>query len=76
MTWDQIIFWIVLWWMIWFYLFLGWYKGQMTKGEKSPVTLGEASLMFLLSGFGPILSIMVIFYNILFLNNDRKDKDK
>lgn len=68
-------FWIALWWMVWFYIFLGWYGKQLLNGKKSGVTLLEAFFMFLLSGFGPFLTIAIIIGKAMALTNDH-DSDK
>jgi len=68
-------FWIALWWAVWFYIFIGWYDKQLLDGKKSKTTPLEAFFMFLLSGFGPFLAIVIIIGKALALNNDR-DSDK
>lgn len=68
-------FWIALWWAVWFYMFISWYDRQMINGHKQRTTPFEALFMFVLSGFGPFLAILIIIGKALALNNDR-DSDK
>lgn len=68
-------FWIALWWAVWFYMFISWYDRQMINGHKQQTTPLEALFMFALSGFGPLLAILIIIGKALALNNDR-DSDK
>lgn len=68
-------FWIALWWAVWFYIFITWYDRQLVDGKKQKVSPEEAFFMFLLSGFGPFLAIIIIIGKGMSLNNDR-DSDK
>lgn len=68
-------FWIALWWAVWFFIFLTWYKRQVVDGLKQKTSKEEAFFMFLLSGLGPMIAIAILIGKALALNND-KDSDK
>ena len=73
---NQTIFWILVWWMVWFWIFLGWYQAQVEK-EQQPkkVTKLEAFIMFLLSGLAPIFALAMLLDKMIKAANPG-DNDK
>lgn len=67
-------FWIALWWAVWFALFISWYERQVIDGHKQKTSALEAFIMFLISGFGPILAILIFIGKALALNDRDSDK--
>lgn len=48
------LFWLLVWWSVWFLFMLVWYDAK----KKEPLTPMVALVMFLLSGFAPIVAVM------------------
>lgn len=46
-------FWLIVWWCGWFFLMLFWYEAK----KKEPLDLKVAFMMFVLSGFTPLIAI-------------------
>jgi len=68
-------YWLLVWWMVWAVIFLGWYDRQIKKESKEPVSPTEAFFMILFSGLGPIFAILIIIGKAIALSNE-DDRDK